>query len=99
MMSKLFFFGIFFVFLSIFLFEYAIVGQAVYGDGRYYWAFTRSLYFSNDIDISDEMAHFYSPESNNTELFFGTVAQELSKTKLITNSFSRTRSAPPYSLR
>ena len=88
MMSKLFFFGIFFVFLSIFLFEYAIVGQAVYGDGRYYWAFTRSLYFSNDIDISDEMAHFYSPESNNTELFFGTVAQELSKTKLITNSFS-----------
>jgi hypothetical protein len=72
----------------MFLLEYRLVGQAVYGDGRYYWAFTRSLYFSQNIDISSEMVHFYSPESNNRQASFGTNPELAGKTKEITHSFS-----------
>lgn len=85
---KYFFIGVFFLLASIFLLEYHLVGQAVYGDGRYYWAFTRSLYFSQNIDISDEMAHLYSPESNNRQAPFGTNSELAGKTKEITHSFS-----------
>ncbi len=85
---RVFLLSVFFILLSLFLFEYKIVGQAVYGDGRYYWAFTRSLYFSQNIDISDEMDHYYSPKNNNTATYFGHIPAQADKTKLITHSFS-----------
>lgn len=85
---KFFFIGLFLILLSFFLFEYKLVGQAVYGDGRYYWAFTRSMYFSRNIDISDEMAHFYSPESNNKASSFSPNSDYATWTKKITHSFS-----------
>lgn len=85
---KWFFVAVFLVLTLIFLLEYRIVGQAVYGDGKYYWAFTRSLYFSHDIDISDEMAHHYTHENNNKEMYFGTVKEYEGKTKFATAGFS-----------
>jgi len=85
---KWLFLGIFFVLFFLFLLEYRIVGQAVYGDGRYYWAFTRSIYFDQNIDISDEMAHLYSPESNNKPAKFGHVAEFAHKSKEISRGFS-----------
>src|SRR5690242_13769052 len=80
--------GITLLLITSFLLEYKVVGQAVYGDGRYYFAITRSLYFSRNIDVSDEMAHHYSPDSNNTPAYFGHDPSFAEKTKVVTNSFS-----------
>jgi len=43
-----------------------IIGQAVYGDGLNYWSYTHSLYFDQDLDISNQLQHYFSPLSNNT---------------------------------
>lgn len=56
---------LFFVLSAIFILRYSIVGQAVYGDGIFYWAFTHSLYLDHDLDFSNELSHNYSPETNN----------------------------------
>ena len=85
---KYLFIGIFLILTAFFLLEYRVVGQAVYGDGRYYYAFTRSLYFDRNIDISDEMAHQYSPVNNNSPTIFGHVPELSGKTKQVTYSFS-----------
>lgn len=64
-MKKLF--SLTFLFLtSVFLLHYLIAGQAVYGDGIYYWAYTRSIYFDHDLVITNELAHHYSHEGNNS---------------------------------
>ncbi len=56
-----------FLFLSaMFLFRYTIVGQAVYGDGIYYWAYTHSVYFDHDLSFFNELGHNYSHEGNNS---------------------------------
>lgn len=52
--------------MSLFLGHYWLVGQAVYGDGRYYWAVARSMWIDHDLDLTNELRHHYSPVSNNT---------------------------------
>ena len=76
------------ILLSVFLLEFKLVGQSVYGDARYYMAFTRSLYFSQNVDISDEMAHFWSPESNNLPAGFDPVPEFQNVIKVTTHNFS-----------
>lgn len=53
---------------GLFLGHYWLVGQAVYGDGRYYWAVARSLWIDHDLDLTNELRHHYSPVSNNVFL-------------------------------
>lgn len=60
-----YFLSIFTILVIVFLIEFKLVGQAVYGDGRYYLAFTRSIYFSKNIDITDEMSHPWDKVNNN----------------------------------
>ncbi|MDP3941723.1 MAG: hypothetical protein Q8Q49_05435 [bacterium] len=68
MRQNLFLWAVIFSLLAgIFLIRYAIVGQAVYGDGIYYWGYTRSLVLDHDLDLRNEGAHTYSPEINNSE--------------------------------
>lgn len=50
----------------LFLVRYHIVGQAIYGDGIYYWAYTRSLIIDHDLDLRNEGAHTYGPRTNNS---------------------------------
>lgn len=66
MNSKIVIFGLIFPFLLlVFLLHYKIVGQAVYGDGIFYYAFTRSIYKDHDIGFKNELGHHYSPTNNN----------------------------------
>ena len=60
------FFSIFIVLSCIFLLHYKIVGQAVYGDGRFYWAYLRSAVKDHDLDLRNELNREYSPKANNT---------------------------------
>ncbi len=84
----IFYLALLFVLVSVFLLEFRIVGQSVYGDARYYMAFTRSIYFSQILDISDEMAHVWSPESNNLPASFTPVPDLQKIAKVITHNFS-----------
>ncbi len=77
-----------FVLFSVFFLEFKIVGQSVYGDSRYYMAFTRSIYFSQNIDITDEMAHYWSPETNNIPAAFNPVPDLQRVIKVTTSNFS-----------
>lgn len=55
-----------FILLSFFfLVRYLVIGQAVYGDGIFYWSYTRSLYFDRDLNFFNELGHVYSPKNNN----------------------------------
>jgi len=63
--------GIFTLLASFFITRYIIVGQAVYGDGIYYWAYTRSAVLDQDLRFQNEGAHQYGPTTNNS------IAQEL----------------------
>lgn len=62
-----FFVVVFIILTFIFLLRYILVGQATYGDGRYYWSYTRSLYFDYDLDLRNELAHQFNPKVNNSE--------------------------------
>lgn len=84
----IFYLALLFVLVSVFLLEFRIVGQSVYGDARYYMAFTRSIYFSQNLDISDEMAHVWSPESNNFPASFTPVPHLQKIAKITTHNFS-----------
>lgn len=62
-----YFYSLVFIFLtSIFLFHYAITGQAVYGDGVGYYAHLHSWYFDRDLNFTNEYQHIYSPQNNNS---------------------------------
>jgi hypothetical protein len=63
--KRVIFFGIFPFLVGVFLLHYIIVGQAVYGDGIFYYAFTRSIYKDHDIQFKNELGHHYSHENNN----------------------------------
>lgn len=63
--TKYIFFFLFPFLLLVFFLHYKIVGQAAYGDGIYYYAFTRSLYKDHDIFFRNELGHHYSPQNNN----------------------------------
>ncbi len=76
------------VLLIVFLLEFKIVGQSVYGDSRYYMAFTRSIYFSQNVDITDEMAHYWSPQNNNLPAGFDPVPELKNAIKITTHNFS-----------
>lgn len=83
-----FFLWISIILFSAFLLEFKLVGQAVYGDARYYMGFTRSLYFNQNVDISDEMYHYWSPESNNSPAGFESVPSWQKSIKDTTYNFS-----------
>ena len=85
---SLFFLSITAILLFIFLLEFKIVGQAVYGDGRYYLGFARSIYFDQNIDITDELAHHWSPESNNQPADSSPVPSLRDAIKVTTYNFS-----------
>lgn len=50
---------------AIFLLHYRVVGQAVYGDGKFYWSYVRSVWKDHDLDLRDELNRVYSPKTNN----------------------------------
>lgn len=52
--------------IALFLGHYWLTGQAVYGDGRYYWGVARSIWIDHNLDLTNELRHHYSPVSNNT---------------------------------
>lgn len=54
--------------VAIFLAHYFLVGQAVYGDGIYYWSYTRSLYIDHDLKLNNEISHRYDHVHNNTSI-------------------------------
>ncbi len=63
-MKKLLF--LLFPFLAaIFIFHYFLAGQAVYGDGIYYWSYVRSIYIDHDLALNDEISHHYDHLHNN----------------------------------
>ena len=49
----------------VFLSHYFLIGQAVYGDGRFYYSYARSLALQGNLDIKDELSHTFSPQDNN----------------------------------
>lgn len=49
----------------VFLAHYFLIGQAVYGDGRFYYSYARSLSLQGDLDTKDELTHPFSPQGNN----------------------------------
>lgn len=57
--------SLFFLLSTIFLAHYFFVGQAVYGDGIYYWSYTRSIWKDHDLDLRNEINHHYSAKTNN----------------------------------
>ncbi len=52
--------------MLIFLCHYFIVGQAVYGDGIYYYSYVRSLVVDKDLDFRNEFNHHYNWKNNNS---------------------------------
>lgn len=64
-MKKVLFF-LFPLLVLIFLLHYALVGQAVYGDGIYYWSFARSVFIDHDINVGNEILHYYDHQFNNS---------------------------------
>lgn len=61
-------FVIFPILVTIFIFHYFLVGQAVYGDGIYYWSYVRSVYIDQDLKLNDEINHHYDFLHNNSNL-------------------------------
>lgn len=66
--KKIVFAAILIFFPLIFLLRYLIIGQAVYGDGIYYYAYTRSLVKDRDLHFENEFEHRYGPDTNNNIL-------------------------------
>lgn len=56
---------ILFLLTTVFLTRFSFLGHAVYGDGIYYWAYTKSIIIDQDLDLHNESTHSYSPEGNN----------------------------------
>jgi len=52
----------------VFLSHYFLIGQAVYGDGRFYYSYARSLALQGNLDIKDELTHSFSPQGNNSNV-------------------------------
>ena len=68
--------------ILVFLTHYFLIGQAVYGDGRFYYSYARSLALQGSLDIKDELTHTFSPQDNNipqrtSEQFTGYPVQSL----------------------
>lgn len=57
---------IFLTLVVIFLTRFSFLGHAIYGDGIYYWAYTRSIALDRDLDLRNESVHRYYPEGNNS---------------------------------
>ncbi len=77
-----------FILIFVFILEFKIVGQSVYGDARYYLSYTRSIYYSQNIDITDEMAHDWSPEGNNRPSNSNSVPELQKYIDVTTHNFS-----------
>lgn len=43
-----------------------MLGQAIYGDGIYYWGYVRSVVLDGDLKLFNEASHQYSPHGNNS---------------------------------
>lgn len=79
---------LFIILQSIFLLHYYVVGQAVYGDGIYYYSITRSLYKDHNVNFANEFGHLYSPQNNNAVIPtpIGTVSST-TNTNLVPNFY------------
>lgn len=64
-LTKLCYFSILLLLACIFLFHYAISGQAVYGDGIGYFAHLHNWVIDRDNNFANEYKHLYNPENNN----------------------------------
>lgn len=60
------FLGFWFLFSLLFFAHYFLVGQAVYGDARYYYSYSHALSFRGTLDIKPELSHAWTPASNNS---------------------------------
>lgn len=52
---------IFLLSLTIFLDHFWVVGDAVWGDGKYYYAYAKSLVIDGDLDLKNELQLFSAP--------------------------------------
>lgn len=57
--------SIFFTLLIIFLARFLFIGQAIYGDGIFYWSYARSIVIDHDLNLENEAGHPFSPKFNN----------------------------------
>ena len=62
----MFFLTTWLILFAAFLLHYLVVGQATYGDGRFYYSYARSLAVDGNRDIQDELGHVWSPSFNNS---------------------------------
>lgn len=60
-MSKNIFLVAFLFSALVFLAHYWVVGSGVWGDGRYYYSYVRSLIVDGDLNLSNEMEYFGEP--------------------------------------
>jgi len=56
-----FFFLAFLLAVVVFLAHWWVVGSAVWGDGRFYYAYVRSLVIDGDLNFTNEMRYFGEP--------------------------------------
>src|SRR3989344_8376498 len=78
-----------FTFMSVvFLLRFALLGQAVYGDGRYYYAYVRSTVIDHDLNFINEMGHRYDHRHNNEKVENDAdVLAPNTKTQLLENKY------------
>lgn len=79
-MKKLIFYFYPLLLLIVFLAHYLVVGQAVYGDGIYYYSYVRSGVKDKNLDFRNEFNHHYN-RANNNALKEDTGDNYLQKTK------------------
>lgn len=58
--ARMFFLSFFFCSTLVFLAHFAVVGQSVYGDGRSYFMYLKSMLVDGTLDISDELGRSWS---------------------------------------
>ena len=59
------FFSLFLCLSCLFLARYSLTGQAVYGDGIFYYSYARSIVKDRDLNFANELGHHWSPQNNN----------------------------------
>ncbi len=75
MSKNIVFFLAFLLAAVVFLAHWWVVGSAVWGDGRFYYSYARSLVVDGDFDFSNEMEYFGEPRI-------------LTKTGMVANKYS-----------
>lgn len=61
MKRKILFVSFFLIAIVVFILHYWIVGSGVWGDGRYYYSWLRSLVIDRNLDLRNELNYFKEP--------------------------------------